>query len=359
MHPPASPRRSGSSLRVLIVGPVPPPFGGMSVQGELLERKLRGSGVDARRLPTNRGAGSFARVPLLSNAVRHTRFMGPLLQAVAWSDVVHVLAASGRYFFARVAPSIAVARGFGRRVIVNYRGGGAKAFFERHGSLAGFFVRRAHALTVPSPFLARVFGTYGLQSVEVPNIADLERFRLRERGPLAPRILVNRNFDPAYNVALAIDAFARIRQARPDATLTLAGTGALERSLVAQAERIGSEGITFRGAIDNAKMADLYDAHDIYLNPTNVDNMPVSVLESMASGLAVVSTSAGGIPDLVHDGVDGLLVPPRDPDRMASAVLSLIDDPALSRRLIKAGFRKAQTFGWDSVWTRLRAVYGA
>jgi glycosyltransferase involved in cell wall biosynthesis len=357
MNAPASPRREGSPLRVLIVGPVAPPFGGMSVQGELLERKLRASGVNARRILTNRSAGAFGSARVASALVRHSGFMGSLPRAVAWCDLVHVLATSWQYFFARVAASIVVARSLGRRVIVNYRAGDAEEFFERQGRQAEFFVRRAHALMVPSAFLARVFAKRGLMAVEVPNIADLDRFPFRARDGLAPRILVNRNFGPIYNVALAIDAFVRIRQVRPDATLTLAGTGPLENDLRAQAERLGSDGITFVGPVDNALMAALYDAHAVYLNPSDVDNMPVSILESMAAGLAVVSTNAGGIPDLVGDGDDGLLVPARDPDHMAWTVLSLLSDAELSRRLIEAGFRKAQSFGWEEVWRRLRNVY--
>jgi glycosyltransferase involved in cell wall biosynthesis len=280
-----------------------------------------------------------------------------LVCQVAQSDVVHVLGASWFYYFARVVPSIIVARSLKRRVIVNYRGGQADAFFSRCGSWATFFLTRAHALTVPSPFLTRVFASRGLLAVEVPNITDLDRFRFRARSTLRPRILVNRNFTPVYNVALAIDAFARIRKARPEATLTLAGSGPLERSLHDHVDRLGLGGITFRGPVDNAEMAELYDAHDVYVNPTDGDNMPISVLECLAAGVPVVSTNVGGIPDLLEHGEDGVLVPPRDPDAMAAAVLSLLDEPAFAERLITAGVRKARAFRWDAVWPKLRRVY--
>jgi len=355
--PPRSPRRRSSPLRVLIVGPVAPPFGGMSVQSALLERKLRETGVAARRLPTNPALGLLAGVRFLRWVVSHARFMISLVREVARSDVVHVLAASWFYFFARVAPSIVVARALRRRVIVNYRGGQADAFLSRYGSWAVFFLTRAHVLTVPSPFLVRVFARHGLVAIEVPNIADLDRFRFRVRSTLQPRILVNRNFTPVYNVALAVDAFARIRKARPDATLTLAGAGPLERSLRDHVDRLGLSGITFRGPVDNAEMADLYDAHDLYLNPTDADNMPISVLECLAAGVPVVSTNVGGIPDLLEHGADGVLVPPRDPDAMAAAVLALLDDQPFAARVITAGVRKARAFGWAAVWPRLRRVY--
>ena len=344
---------------MLIVGPVAPPFGGMSIQSALLERKLRESGVAVRRLPTNPGVGVLAHVRFVRALVSHARFMVSLVLHVARSDVVHVLGASWFYYLSRVVPSVVVARSLNRRVIVNYRGGQADAFFSRYRSWAIFFLARADALTVPSPFLTRVFAGHGLVAVEVPNVADLDRFPFRARSTLRPRILVNRNFTPVYNVALAIDAFARIRKARPDATLTLAGSGPLERSLRDQADRLGLSGITFRGPVDNAEMAELYDAHDVYVNPTDADNMPISVLECLAAGVPVVSTNVGGIPDLLEHGEDGVLVPPRDPDAMAAAVLSLLDDPAFAGRLITAGVRKARAFGWEAVWPKLRRVYVA
>ena len=132
------------------------------------------------------------------------------------------------------------------------------------------------------------------------------------------------------NVALAIDAFARIRRVQPDATLTLAGSGSLEQSLRDQVERLGLSGVTFRGAVDNAEMAALYDAHDVYVNPTDADNMPISVLECLAAGVPVVSTNVGGIPDLLAHGEDGPSGAATDPDALAAAALSLLDDPALA-----------------------------
>lgn len=342
---------------MLIVGPVAPPFGGMSIQSALLEQKLCDTGVAARRLPTNPALGAVSRARVLRYVAAHARFMISLVVQVARTDVVHVLGASWFYYFSRVVPSIVVARSLNRRVIVNYRGGQADEFFSRYGWWATFFLARAHALTIPSPFLARVFAAHGLHAVEVPNITDLDRFRFRVRATLRPRILVNRNFAPMYNVALAIDAFARISKARPDATLTLAGSGPLEQSLREHVGRLGLSGVTFRGAVYNAEMAGLYDTHDVYVNPTNADNMPISVLESLAAGVPVVSTNVGGIPDLLEHGGDGVLVPPRDPEALAAAVLSLLDDPALAERVIAAGVRKARAFGWEAVWPRLRRVY--
>jgi glycosyltransferase involved in cell wall biosynthesis len=104
-------------------------------------------------------------------------------------------------------------------------------------------------------------------------------------------------------------------------------------------------------------MAALYRNADVMLNPSLVDNMPNSVLESLACGVPVVSTNVGGVPYLVDDGRTALLVPPQAPAAMADAVLRLAAEPALAAALREAGLRQVQQYTWASVRPRLLAVY--
>jgi glycosyltransferase involved in cell wall biosynthesis len=97
-------------------------------------------------------------------------------------------------------------------------------------------------------------------------------------------------------------------------------------------------------------------AADVFLNTTSVDNAPVSVMEAMAGGLCVVSTNVGGLPWMVEDRTDGLLVPPDDPQSMAAAVCEVIDTPGVAARLSENGRRKAEQSDWSVVlpkWTDL------
>jgi len=95
---------------------------------------------------------------------------------------------------------------------------------------------------------------------------------------------------------------------------------------------------------------------DVFLNTTDVDNVPISVLEALACGLCVISTSVGGIPYLLEDEVDALLVPRNDPDAMADAVRRILADPDLAARLSRNGREKAASFDWSRVvptWRQL------
>ena len=80
-------------------------------------------------------------------------------------------------------------------------------------------------------------------------------------------------------------------------------------------------------------MAALYDSADIYLMSPNADNMPLSLLECFAAGLPVVSSNAGGIPNMVQDQVNGLLFAPDDHQAMAACALRLLEEPGLAARL--------------------------
>ena len=113
----------------------------------------------------------------------------------------------------------------------------------------------------------------------------------------------------------------------------------------------------FTGRLDRDAMAALYREADIMLNPSLADNMPNSVLESMASGVPVVSTDVGGVPYMVQDGVTALLVPPAKPEAMAAACLRLLGDAELWARLQQAGLAEVQRYTWGQVAPLLAAHY--
>jgi glycosyltransferase involved in cell wall biosynthesis len=105
-------------------------------------------------------------------------------------------------------------------------------------------------------------------------------------------------------------------------------------------------------------MAELYDAADIFLNGSEIDSMPISILEAMASGLAVVTTDAGGIPWIVADGQTGLVVRRGDHQGMAEAALDLLADQRLASQLTDNARRECEKYSWDNVRDEWLKVYG-
>lgn len=171
-------------------------------------------------------------------------------------------------------------------------------------------------------------------------------------------MLVSRNLEPIYDNETAIRAFSIVRQTYPDAQLTIAGSGPQAELLTAlvQALELG-DSVSFVGRLDPDEMAHAYREADISINPSRVDNMPVSILEAMASGTPVVSTAVGGVPFLVEDRKTALLVPPGSPEAMADAIKQIMEDASLADCLAANGLQEVQKYTWPKTWPLLAAVY--
>ena len=356
-------------LRVALVGPLPPPSGGMANQVLQLERLLRSEGVTVEVVPVNRpySPAWIGSVPGIRAVARLFPYMSALHAAAGRADVVHVLASSGWSWHLFAAPAVWISRARGVPVVVNYRGGGAGPFLARAVAVVGPTLRRASALVVPSEFLREVFGRYGFSASVVPNVIDAERFApapgagdpaRADGAPAGPHILIPRNLEPVYDVATGLRAFKLVHERNPAARLTVVGTGPERARLEALAKELGLGGsVRFVGRVENDAMPALYRETDVMLNPSLADNMPISILESLASGVPVVSTNVGGIPFLVRDGETACLVSSGDDTAMAAAIEGLWSDKAHAARQSRAGLALAQEYTWARIRERWAAVY--
>lgn len=347
--------------RIALVGPLPPPSGGMANQCEQLLRLLRAEGASVQFVRTNAPPWPawVERVWLLRAAWRLPPYLWRLWRALGRVDVLHLFANSGWAWHLLAMPALRLARWRGVPAIVNYRGGLAGEFLHRAPS----HVRRdlsQSTLVTPSAFLQRVFQQHGLTARIVPNIVDLARFEPRPWQPpsAAPRLLVARNLEKIYDIPTALRAFAQLRRRWPQAQLTVAGSGPEGPALRSLAAELGvAEATRFVGRVENTDMPRLYAQADLVLNPTTADNMPISVLEALASGVPVVSTDAGGIPDIVVDGETAMLVPVGDAAAMSAAAAAVLEDPALALRLRDQGLAEVAQYAWPQVRERWRQAY--
>lgn len=355
MSDPSTPTVQPRAMPTLcIVGPLPPPSGGMANQCEQLVRLLRQEGVEVELVRNNapyrpEWAG---RIPVLRALFRLLPYLAALWSVAGRVQVMHILANSGWAWHLFAAPAVWIGRIRGVSVIVNYRGGNADTFFAAAPRHVLATLRMASERVTPSGFLQRVFARHGLNAVIVPNIIDLSRFSpapARDFGD-APHLIVTRNLEPIYDIPTAIRAFERIRKVLPGSRLTVAGTGPELGRLQALTRELGIEAaVHFAGRIDNADIPALYASADCMLNPSTVDNMPISILEAFASGVPVISTDAGGIPDMVEDGVSANLVPIGDAERMAAEALRVLVEPACAASMRTAGIEAAVRYAWPTV----------
>jgi glycosyltransferase involved in cell wall biosynthesis len=281
-----------------------------------------------------------------------------LWRAARRADLIHVMANSGWAWHLCAMPAIWIARLRRKPVVVNYRGGEAERFLLGQAKWILPTLRRASVVVVPSGFLEAIFSRFGIPSEIVPNVVDLERFAPGDSHVGPPHLIVTRNLEEIYDLPTALRAFARVRDKFPGARLTVAGSGPLRDDLERFAAALGiAQDVTFTGRVENERIPELYRAADLLLNPSRIDNMPISLLEAMASGVPIVSTNAGGIPYLVRHGETALLVAPGDALAMAAAAVRVLEDPVLGRRLRAAGLDAAQAYTWSRVRRKLFAVY--
>ncbi|MBS0446976.1 MAG: glycosyltransferase [Proteobacteria bacterium] len=333
----------------------------MANQTRQLAELLRGAQATVVMVQSNRpyAPAWVGRWPGVRALFRLVPYLFALWRAAARSDLFHVMANSGWAWHLFSTPAIWIARARAVPVVVNYRGGEAASFLQRSAAIVRWSMRRTARLAVPSAFLEQVFGRHGMHAVIVPNVIDLGHFRPHDAGERPARhVVVARNLEAIYDNATALRALALVRRRCPDAHMTIAGSGPEAARLQALAAELGlADCVRFTGRLDRDGMAALYRDADLCVNPSRVDNMPNSLLEAMASGVPVVSTNVGGVPFIVQDRVSALLVASGDPDAMADALVTLIEDRSMRRRLAAAALREVERYSWTRVAPVLADVY--
>jgi glycosyltransferase involved in cell wall biosynthesis len=153
------------------------------------------------------------------------------------------------------------------------------------------------------------------------------------------------------------EAAARLRVELPALKVLVAGDGPERGHLKAEVERLGLEGTVVLLGIRRDVPA-LLDALDVAVLSSDYEGSPLSVMEYMAAGKPIVSTRVGGVPELVEDGRDALLVEPRDPEAFAEAVGRLLRDPAEAKRLGEtARDRQRREYSLDAMVRRIESLY--
>jgi glycosyltransferase involved in cell wall biosynthesis len=250
-------------------------------------------------------------------------------------------------------------RAMGHRVVMTLHGGAMPEFMARFPRWSRRVLSRADVVLSPSPYLQRAATAHGFAAQLVPNVVDLGQYDFRHRRVLKPRLFWMRSFHHVWNPLMAVRVLRRVREIVPDATLVMAGPdkGQLDETKRLAADLGLTDAVAFPGFLDRAGKRQQGDAADIFITTNHIDNMPVAILEACAMGLPVVSTNVGGVPDLLQDGVTGLLTPDDDDAAMADAVLRLLQDHELSSTLSSNGRALAERSSWDAIKPLWDAVF--
>jgi glycosyltransferase involved in cell wall biosynthesis len=227
---------------------------------------------------------------------------------------------------------------------------------QRRAYLAA--LRRCRAMVAPSSFIAGVLeqDVASDRIVQIYNGIDLPAFA---RPPKKGRFLFVGRLEAVKGVDVLLRAFARARRHCPDITLTILGDGSQHDALRRLALRLDvSTATQFRGRVGPQQVLDaLVDCDVLAIPSVWPENLPTVALEAMGVGRAILGSRVGGIPELVCDGVNGLLADPYDEHRLAEHIVRLASWPELSRRMGEAGRQRAGAYCVDTFVDRTIDLY--
>jgi len=243
--------------------------------------------------------------------------------------------------------------------------------------------RAAHRVTAISSVLVARAKHFGVDATLIPNGIRSKELLEASAERVPGRILFVGRLEPMKGVDTLLEAFAVILRRAPayapglrtgtqddsagvmvsptnhdTVHLRIVGAGS-ERDRL---ERIATElkiadRITFVGKVAHDRIATEYASAEIFCGLSTSEAFGNVFIEAQAVGCAVVATNVGGIPDIVHNGATGLLVPPKDPAAAADALLRLLDDDDLRRRLGEGGRANAAKYDWEGISERYTTVY--
>lgn len=230
------------------------------------------------------------------------------------------------------------------------RGGDLPSRLDRSKRLSNMVFLNSHINVAPSNYLKVAFEKRGYKTVLAPNILTIEDYTYKKRNSLTPKILWVRAFKELYNPLLAVEVLNLVKEEFPDAELTMIGPvkDDSENGVRERIEQLKlSHSVTIFGVMPKKEWHKKSEEFDIFINTTNFDNTPNSIIEAMALGLTIVSTNVGGMPYLIEDGVEGRLVDKQDPQQMAEAIVDIIENNKTN--YAKNARKKAESFSWEEV----------
>jgi glycosyltransferase involved in cell wall biosynthesis len=367
---------------LVVTGIWPPDVGGPAVHAPTLADHLAAGGHEVAVLTTAVDAPAARSYPVrwvsrrLPAGARHAAVAALVAREARRADVVYATS-----MIRRAAAGAAAAR---RPLVVKLVADEAFERARRSGAYAGSLdefqtdagdrrvralrasrtmaLRRAARVISPSVYLRELALGWGLDPSRVtvvPNPApappelptrDVLRAELGVDGcvlAFAGRLTAQKDLD------VALDALGRV----PGPTLLVAGDGPQRDALEERAARDGLEGrVRFLGPASRDDVLRVLRAADAMLLTSRWENMPHSVLESLAVGTPVVATSVGGVPEIVRDGENGLLVPPRSPDEIVRAIERIAHDEGLRARLAAAAAPSVSHLSEDVLLARTEAI---
>ncbi|PWK18606.1 glycosyltransferase family 4 protein [Xanthomarina spongicola] len=284
---------------------------------------------------------------MLSSCFRHRKT----------TDVVLIDTYSTQNFYYAFCVSL-VCSFLGLKYIPILHGGNLPMRLKMNPKLCQVIFKPAYKLVSPSIYLKEAFEASGYQNVDyIPNSLEMDQYVFHIKELQKVDLLWVRSFSTIYNPLLAVKILKELQDDNIQASLCMVGPdadGSMET--VKQLANELNVSIKITGKLPKKEWLALAKDYNIFINTTNFDNMPVSVIEAMALGLPVISTNVGGLPYLITHEKDGLLVPPNNVDTFVVAIKQLLNNPVATNTLAFNARQKVEQFDWNVIkykWVEL------
>ena len=217
--------------------------------------------------------------------------------------------------------------------------------------LSNAIFNNAYKNIAPSKYIMTKFENVGYRKlICVPNAIELRNYPFKSRAFNKVKLLWVRSFSKIYNPTLAIKVLKSLKENGIDAELCMIGPdsdGSLNE--VKDYAKLLNLDVTFTGKLSKQEWIVLSSNYNIFINTTNFDNTPISVIEAMALGLPVVSTNVGGMPFLIKNNKHGILVEPNIPDLFVEAIKDLINSPEKTNQMVLHARNHVEQFDWEII----------
>ena len=246
-----------------------------------------------------------------------------------------------------------------RKYILILRGGNLPESIKSKRTISTYILKHSLQNIVPSLYLHNQLNHFNIQSKYIPNFIEIQKYGFKKRSLCKPSLFWVRAFHKVYNPEMAILVLKELQKTYAEAKLCMVGPdkdGSMIscRKLVNKLELKDSVKIT--GLLSKEKWIDMSKKYDFFINTTNYDNQPVSVMEAMSLGLPIISTNAGGLKYLHEDGHDALIVNKNDFNAMAEKIKILLNTPKLVKTLTENARTKVETFDWNIIKMQWREL---
>jgi glycosyltransferase involved in cell wall biosynthesis len=357
-------RRTERRPTVLMIGPLPPPFGGQSVLvSNLLQSRLAERFQYVVMNVAHESAG-------VARAALTVLFAFQLSMRLAFHPsigLVHIHTSAGMAFFEKSAFA-ALSKLFGKRVLLHIHGGRFRSVWNDASSFKKRLIRRLLLLNDALIVLGTGWKSFYRDEVGcdctiavLPN-AVKSPFIQSSRDPNVVTLLYAGQLRPEKGLVELAEAMRRLSvQSRQVIHLRMMGKGDTARSEESVREAFAAaelQNVEFLGTLSGDEKWRQFSSADIFVLPSHSEDMPVSILEAMGVGLPVIATEVGSIPEAIDHGINGFLVKPHDAAGLADAIQLLAEDHRLRASMGAAASNKSkELFSFERYLDRLEHLY--